>query len=217
MKNLPVLLLVIVLCLMFAAGGWATGTTYNGYPVVNLVVNGQALNPDVPAIIMDGRTLVPARAIAEALNAEANWDANNNTIYINQVTPSMRSTSLDKYNYLLSWHSIYGRLGNLQNEARDLSIFIRQNNSFDSYKLSQKMYSLSFQTEELYKELSIINPPPEASALHRESLKELVLWATCYKLTAKGSASGKFYNIEPFSEEAYKQNEVTWALLKALE
>jgi hypothetical protein len=81
-KKWLVSLLVTFLCLVFAASGFAVGTTYNGYPVVKLIVNGKTVNSDVPAIIMDGRTLVPARAIAEALGYEAVFEQDTYTVKI---------------------------------------------------------------------------------------------------------------------------------------
>ncbi len=37
---------------------------------------------EAPAIIIDGRTLVPARAAAEAFNCQVAWDASTRTVYI---------------------------------------------------------------------------------------------------------------------------------------
>jgi len=44
--------------------------------------NGRAISLDVAPSIRDGRTLVPVRAIAIALDAEVNWDAGSNTVLI---------------------------------------------------------------------------------------------------------------------------------------
>jgi len=38
---------------------------------------------DSPAVIIDGRTLVPARAVAEAFGCSVEWDANTKTVVIN--------------------------------------------------------------------------------------------------------------------------------------
>lgn len=46
---------------------------------VNLVVDSVPLKPDVPPTVIDGRTLVPVRAIFEALGAEVEWDDATNT------------------------------------------------------------------------------------------------------------------------------------------
>lgn len=41
---------------------------------VNLMIGGQAVVPDVPPVIQEGRTLVPVRVVAEELGAEVDWD-----------------------------------------------------------------------------------------------------------------------------------------------
>ena len=43
-------------------------------------LNGQPINFDQPPIIIDGRTLVPLRAIFEALGATVDWDGNTQTV-----------------------------------------------------------------------------------------------------------------------------------------
>jgi len=42
---------------------------------IRLYVNGQEINPDVPPQIINGRTMVPVRWVAEALGADVHWDA----------------------------------------------------------------------------------------------------------------------------------------------
>lgn len=42
-------------------------------PVVNLSLDGVPLLPDVPALIWQGRTLIPVRLVGEALGAEISW------------------------------------------------------------------------------------------------------------------------------------------------
>ena len=56
---------------------------------VNVIINGEQLHSDVPAQIISGRTMVPMRAVFEALNADISWDntakkitANKNDIKI---------------------------------------------------------------------------------------------------------------------------------------
>lgn len=45
-------------------------------------VNGEKKNIDVPAKIIDDRTMVPARAVTESFGAEVLWDAHNTTVKI---------------------------------------------------------------------------------------------------------------------------------------
>lgn len=51
-------------------------------PVVKLFVNGVEIKSDVPPQIIAGRTLVPARPLAEALGAKVEWDAANSTVVV---------------------------------------------------------------------------------------------------------------------------------------
>ncbi len=74
MKKLLVVVLLFSLIAATAVSAQSS-TKYNGYEVVNVKVNGSALNLDVPAIIMDGRTLLPLRKVAEAMNSIIIWDA----------------------------------------------------------------------------------------------------------------------------------------------
>jgi hypothetical protein len=61
----------------------AADSTYKGYRIVNLVLNGKPLTSDVPAIIMDGRTLLPVRALSEALGTDVTWDGETYTASLN--------------------------------------------------------------------------------------------------------------------------------------
>lgn len=45
-------------------------------------INGEKSNLDVPPKIVNGRTLVPARFIAESFNAEVAWDSVSRTVFI---------------------------------------------------------------------------------------------------------------------------------------
>ena len=47
---------------------------------VNVVLDGELLNFDVPAQIIDGRTMVPVRAILETLGMDVTWNADTQTV-----------------------------------------------------------------------------------------------------------------------------------------
>lgn len=68
--------------LMFVIPVWAGPQMYKGFQVVNVSVNGKPLTSDVPAIVVDGRTLLPVRAVTEALGVSTEWDASTETVII---------------------------------------------------------------------------------------------------------------------------------------
>ena len=47
---------------------------------ISLKINGTELECEVPPQIIDGRTMVPVRAIFEAVGAEVNWDSDTKTV-----------------------------------------------------------------------------------------------------------------------------------------
>ena len=51
-----------------------------GQETVSVIIDGLTLNLDVLPVIQDGRTLVPFRAIAEAMNIDVSWDNQTRTV-----------------------------------------------------------------------------------------------------------------------------------------
>jgi hypothetical protein len=81
--------IVIALLLVVAVGVGAAAGQYNLYvprdpafPIVMLVVNGEPKLPDVPPMVIDGRTMVPLRFLAEAFGAEVGWDQDTYTVSV---------------------------------------------------------------------------------------------------------------------------------------
>lgn len=66
-------------------------TKLRDYPKVNLLVEGKAVETDQPAVIVDGRTMVPVRVVAETLGSTVDWDAETKTVTFTQgiMTASM--------------------------------------------------------------------------------------------------------------------------------
>lgn len=73
--------MILVLVMVFCAGA-ATGSVYGEYaglPRVKVMVNGSEIKSDVPGVVLNGRTMLPARAIAEAAGMDVSWDENTFT------------------------------------------------------------------------------------------------------------------------------------------
>lgn len=49
-------------------------------------VDGANITPDVPQQIIEGRFMLPLRAVGEAIGAEVNWDANTKTASVTKRT-----------------------------------------------------------------------------------------------------------------------------------
>ena len=70
-KNLlRILLLAVLAVLLFSLPAAA-------HPPITVYVDGKTVEMDAPPVIENGRTLVPIRALAEALGSEVEWDAVN--------------------------------------------------------------------------------------------------------------------------------------------
>lgn len=86
--RLSLLLVAALFFLVCVSPSFANSSdTYQGYPVVKVIVNGHELKNDIPAIVLDGRTLVPLRSVYEALGANVQWDPSTNTVYISFPAP----------------------------------------------------------------------------------------------------------------------------------
>ncbi len=81
MRKLTILLLSLSLLFCFAGIAYATP---------QVILDGQALSFDVPPVIESGRTLVPLRAIFEALGSNIQWDGDTQT-----VTATKGSTEIE--------------------------------------------------------------------------------------------------------------------------
>jgi hypothetical protein len=90
LKNSILIFLTLLFCMLFT-------TAISAAPTIQ--IDGKNISFDVPPTIENGRTLVPARAILEALGAEVQWDENTQTLYARSETSNIKLTinSLDAY------------------------------------------------------------------------------------------------------------------------
>ncbi|TDA70332.1 MAG: copper amine oxidase N-terminal domain-containing protein [Clostridia bacterium] len=59
---------------------------------LKLIVNGREIRPDVPPRLINGRTMVPVRWVAEALGAQVDWDHANNLVTITAAAQERASS-----------------------------------------------------------------------------------------------------------------------------
>ncbi|MBP1934837.1 copper amine oxidase N-terminal domain-containing protein [Ammoniphilus resinae] len=109
----------------FIAGAFIFGSigVFAEVSPIKLIVNGQEINSDVPPQVIDGRTMVPARALVEALGATAKWDDEKRAVIVNTVggTPTdlnpVSSPSLTPEEKILTsgkkYFGVYGYSGGI--------------------------------------------------------------------------------------------------------
>lgn len=80
-KKLTMLMAAVIASTVISVPVMADNTTEQG---INIVVSGAALECDQPPVIVEGRTLIPLRAVAEAVGAEVNWNGDKKAVEINK-------------------------------------------------------------------------------------------------------------------------------------
>lgn len=81
MKKISVILAsVMVLLTLMSVSVFADAT-------VNVTINGEAMVSDQPGLIIEGRTMIPARAVFEKIGADVYWDAYKTGGYVSVVMP----------------------------------------------------------------------------------------------------------------------------------
>lgn len=114
-----------------ATAGDTTVTLVVNYPRGD--VNGKDVTLDVPPMIINGRTMVPVRFVAEALGCEVNWDGSSQTVIITGAVK-----------------------GNTDNTDKDLSLGEMENNEYKNESLGigfNLPYDWTFKTRQEINEL----------------------------------------------------------------
>ncbi|MBO8172463.1 MAG: copper amine oxidase N-terminal domain-containing protein [Bacillaceae bacterium] len=98
MKRILLISIIIIAFLSGTVFANAVNGLYNGHPIVNLVVDGQKVESDVPAFIMEDTTLVPIRVVTETLGMEVGWDHETYTVTITKPQTGVIDPAQDNTN-----------------------------------------------------------------------------------------------------------------------
>ncbi|HHY08735.1 MAG TPA: copper amine oxidase N-terminal domain-containing protein [Corynebacteriales bacterium] len=145
--------------------GWGAYSLQGSTPV-KIIFNGRDLVSDVPAQIIDGRTMVPLRVIAESLEAEVNWDEEKRIVYIKKETSQTSDWNLLKLNGEPTTWPYWIRDGKMYLEYRNAIQLVREGNRAPLHSVSyfphnntlyvdDLRYPLSLNEEGQYKVVSI--------------------------------------------------------------
>jgi hypothetical protein len=127
-KRIFITVLTFILLVTGVVTASSINGEYKGNPIVKLKSNGQTLDTDVPAILYDGRTMVPISALRQ-LGVKVNWDKKTHAV---DVTLPQGPTSTEvgnndivtiKFYSRISEH--YLKLENLGSMLNDLSGSLR--------------------------------------------------------------------------------------------
>lgn len=92
-----IFLISLIICLAFVSPGLANAP-------VTVIVNGSYLNSDVPPQIINGRVMVPLRAVSESLGCIVEWNSSLNQVNItSQTTPitDLTITAPDEFKIII--------------------------------------------------------------------------------------------------------------------
>ena len=84
-------------------------SSYANYEKVNVYVDGKPLVTDQPGIILNNRTLVPLRAICEALDCKVSWDEKNNEAEVSNDAVNVR-IKINSYYMIKSYKAFHNDL-----------------------------------------------------------------------------------------------------------
>ncbi|MDF2546170.1 MAG: hypothetical protein K0R93_1068 [Anaerosolibacter sp.] len=86
-KRLIVSVVTCMILLTVVVGAASINGDFNGFPIVNVQVNGKSVSSEVPGVNLHGKTVLPIKAVAETFNAIVEWNAETWTV--NLVRPEV--------------------------------------------------------------------------------------------------------------------------------
>lgn len=140
---------------------------------IKLVVNGQEIQCDVPPQNINGRVLVPARFVAEALGANVEWDVANNAVVVNS----------DSRNQEISSNQWLDNVSSALNECESLRSSCT--NGTDSEKVKNG-HKAAERIDQLVKDNTSYIPPQEFAAIHPNLINLLVIERERCEVFARG-------------------------------
>jgi len=130
-----------------------------------IVANTRTIDIDVAPQILNGRLMIPLRAVAESVDADVEWDGNSRTvsIYYNKnisVDSSIENVGMDEQQYLKTLISIKDELRDVVNSVPDavLTSTVNMGNFFktDNTAVTSEQYD---EIENRLDKLEDITPP----------------------------------------------------------
>lgn len=114
------LIMILSVGAVSAATNWGK---FEGFNIVKLVINGkEAKVQDVPAVMLNGRTMVPIYMLREA-GLNVSWDGKKSTVTVKSTQSSNQNDSIALTKKVMSLGALGVTLMNIENELTALSLF----------------------------------------------------------------------------------------------
>jgi hypothetical protein len=211
MKRVTFIAISVVFLLVFGlAFAGATGN-------IQLFVNGKQVYSDVPPQIINGRTMVPVRFVAESLGADVKWDGENNAVEI--------YCSFNKENdYKAIADRLFLDLATLDASGAQVLKSLDISSNLDYPLMQQEALKQITEREKLLKQALNLSPPKEAKMYHFTLVKVLNTgitgWRLIYDLAALSPSptieAEYLHAIEKVGWMKYQQQEALDALHQQL-
>lgn len=170
---------------------------YKGNPIVQVRVNGNVLSPEVPAQIVDGSTLLPLRAVSEALGADIKWNPDSYSVDVsakgNGADPQADLERVKLYSKVADH---YRRLGLLLEMAAGISD--RLNNTYLAIERNAKV------NEQLDKSVDYVNTVLDTYNAFLQPNEEVIAAAAAYNVDITDTRT--MLNDAKASLELYKSS-----------
>lgn len=172
--------LVVFLSVLLLFSGTAFAAIngeYKGNPIVYVKVDGQKYSGNVPAVSLNGTTMVPVRFVSESLGADVKWDNASYTVNIISAANTASNNFEDKENLkrYATLSDYYKRLENLgvlllNAETSFMTSFTKFATKGDtsSFKSSNDVFNVAIETFNAYLTESnyfVIDYPTEATII----------------------------------------------------
>jgi hypothetical protein len=141
MKRKIAILLTVALLLstgiVYAA---SVNGNFAGLPIVNVKVNGETVKSEVPGVVLQGKTLLPASAIAESLDSVVTWDQSTmtasitkpevNMLFVDDVKENSDGTwdLINPFTYISPGYysiKVFYQIGEMQKQQYDFKIAVK--------------------------------------------------------------------------------------------
>jgi|GEM_PF-6718374 len=154
-QNRKILILILLISVLSA---WtiasASKSSFEGFPTVNVIIDGKNIQGDVPAINFHGRTMVPIGIVSEELGAIVNWDKATSTVKITSNNNEYSRWDIDQLALYCLLSARYDDLESYGDYLVQISNYLNEN-MLDSTSLA--LISLKHTKDDLNKRIEHYN------------------------------------------------------------